>query len=163
MDFTDRERISLYRALKILENGEGLLGIDIDTDVVEGLILKVQGTLSEKTVSNINEEIETLIHEAEMALDNFSESASDYESYDDFGPSYPTQETIKVLNKAINEGECVEIDYYSMSQGKFTNRKISPENIERKHGRAYLNAFCHLRNSERVFRIDRIKRIKECN
>ncbi|MHA1378194.1 MAG: WYL domain-containing protein [Candidatus Helarchaeota archaeon] len=67
-----------------------------------------------------------------------------------------------MLNKVIKIGNCVEIEYYSFNQEKFTQRKIEPEIIERRNSKTYLNAFCHLRNDERVFRIDRIKKIKEC-
>ncbi len=162
MEFTDEELINLYRAVKILENGEGLLGIDIDRDVVEELVLKLKKRLPEKTLSNINKEIEELIAEAEMSLEDDIDYTSEYDFDREFGPSYPTMETIKVLNKAIEDGLCVEIKYYSRSQGKFTKRRIEPGNIERRSGRAYLNAFCHLRNEDRVFRVDRIKRIEVC-
>lgn len=162
MKFTDTELVNLYRAVKILENGEGLLGIDIDKDVVEELVLKLKERLPEKMISNINKEIEELIIDAETALEDDINYTSEYDFDREFGPSYPTRETMKVLNKAIEDGLCAEIDYYSMSQGKFTKRKIEPESIERRSGRAYLNAFCHLRNEDRVFRVDRIKRIKVC-
>lgn len=162
MEFTDKELINLYKAVKILENGEGLLGIDIDKDVVGSLAIKLKQDLSKKTISLINGEIEELIHEAEMGMDDYIDDSSEYDFDREFGPSYPTSETMKVLNKAIEDEICVEIDYYSLSQGKFTKRKIEPESIERRSSKAYLNAFCHLRNEDRVFRVDRIKRIEVC-
>lgn len=162
MKFSEKELINLYKAVKILENGESLLGIDIDKDVVEALVIKLKQDLSEKTITMINEEIKELIHEAEMSIGDHVDDASEYDFDREFGPSYPTGETMKVLNKAIEDELCVEINYYSRSQGKFTTRKIEPESIERRSGRAYLNAFCHLRNEDRVFRVDRIKRIEVC-
>jgi len=160
MKFTKEELMNLYRAVKILENGEGLLGIDINKDIVNGLVLKLKEKLPEKAGSDINQEIESLIHQAKMALED-QDFHRDYDFDWEYGPSYPTKETMEVLNRAIVEERCVEIDYYSLNQGKFTKRKIKPHDIERKGGRAYLNAFCHLRNDDRVFRVDRIKRIEE--
>ena len=163
MQFTDKELENLYRAIKILENGEGLLGIDIDKNVVETLVLKLKTGLAKNAISHINTEIEMLIDEAKAAFKEDSTYMSRSDSERAFNPSYPTRETIKVLNNAIEKGICVEVEYYSNSRGEFTKRKIEPETIERRSGRVYLNAFCHLRNEERVFRIDRIKNIRECD
>lgn len=163
MEFTKKEFMNLYRAVKILENGEGLLGIDIDRDVVDGLVLKLKEKLPEKAVHGVDQEIDVLIREAGAALEDCNDYVPEYDFDREFGPSYPTKETMKVLNNAIADGRCVEIDYYSLSREKFTKRKVKPENIERKSGRTYFNAFCHLRNDDRVFRVDRIKRIEVCD
>lgn len=162
MKFTEEELMNLYRAIKILENGEGLLGIDINKGIVNGLVLKLKEKLPEKAVSIIDQKIEFLIHEAKIALED-QDFHGDYNFDWEYGPSYPTKETMEVLNRTIAEERCVEIDYYSLNQEKFTKRKIKPYDIERRSGRAYLNAFCHLRNDDRVFRVDRIKRIEICD
>ncbi len=108
MKFTDKELENLYRALKILENGEGLLGIDIDESVVKVLIQKLEKYLSKKIKSKVNKEVEELIHEAEMALKEYTGGPSEYDSDREFGPSYPTGETMNVLNRAINDGLSVD-------------------------------------------------------
>ncbi len=162
MKFTDKELVNLYRAVKILENGEALLGMDVEKEVVEAIVMRLEGKLPKKAVSKIIKEVENLIQEAEMALEDYPDLSSEYDFDMEFGPSYPTRETMKVLKKAIAEGLCVEIDYYSRNQGKFTKRKIEPESIERRSGRAYVNAFCRLRNEDRVFKVERIKKIEVC-
>jgi len=161
MDFTDKELTNLYKAVRILENGEALLGIDIEKKVIDDLILRLEERLPKKEITKINKEIETLIREAEIASNDYMDDTIEDDFDREFGPSYPTTETLKILNNAIQDDRCVNIDYYSVSSGGFTKRRIKPIEIERKDGKAYLNAFCHLRNGDRVFRISRIKSIEE--
>lgn len=163
MDFTDKELINLYKAINILENGEVLLGVDIEKKVVEDLNLRLEEQLSRKVITKINQEIKTLIREAEIASYDYMNDTIEDDFDREFGPSYPTRETLKILNRAIQDDRCANIDYYSLSSGGFTTRRIKPVEIERKGGKAYLNAFCYLRNEDRVFRISRIKSIEECD
>lgn len=48
---------------------------------------------------------------------------------------------------------------YEKYEGEQTTRKISPKEMYEKNGRFYLKGYCHLRNTDRTFRISRIKRI----
>jgi predicted DNA-binding transcriptional regulator YafY len=56
-----------------------------------------------------------------------------------------------VIQKALDSDKRVLLKYYSMSSG-LTERKVSPIKLNSK----YLEAFCHLRNEERQFRVGRI-------
>ncbi|MHA1378195.1 MAG: hypothetical protein ACTSRG_07415 [Candidatus Helarchaeota archaeon] len=87
MKFTDKELENLYRAVKILENGESLLGMDIDKEIVGDLALKLKKCLSKNTISHINNEIEMLIYEVKMAIEEDSAYMSEQDFDREFGPS----------------------------------------------------------------------------
>lgn len=70
------------------------------------------------------------------------------------------QQKFEELKKAINNGNRILINYYSMSSDQTTERKLDPYNLFFNNGAPYLYAFCHLRAEKRIFRIDRIKEIK---
>ena len=70
------------------------------------------------------------------------------------------QQKFELLKEAINEEKKIVIDYYSMSSDQTTERKLAPYNLFFNNGAPYLYAFCHLRNENRIFRIDRIRELK---
>lgn len=70
------------------------------------------------------------------------------------------QQKFDKLKKAINEGKKIKVNYYSMSSNQTTKRKLDPYNLFFNKGAPYLYAYCHLREEKRIFRIDRIKKIK---
>ncbi|RAK07902.1 putative DNA-binding transcriptional regulator YafY [Halanaerobium saccharolyticum] len=70
------------------------------------------------------------------------------------------QQKFEQLKKAINNENRILVNYYSMSSDQTTERKLDPYNLFFNNGAPYLYAFCHLRNENRIFRIDRIKDIK---
>lgn len=156
--------LALFKAVKIMQSGEELLGIDIDKKIVAVLVEKFLKEINTKSAKKIDKEITHLIKEAKESskLPDYRGGAEEYgNAFDrEFGPNYAYSGTLKILNQAIENGQKVEIDYYSANQGEFTKRKIKPENIERKSGTPYLNAFCYLRNDDRVFKLGRIKDIK---
>ncbi len=154
--------LALFKAVKIIQSGEELLGIDIDKAIVDTLAKKFLKEIDAESAKKIVKEIASLIKGAGEAnqLSDCTES-DESEDYDgDFGSSYAYSDTLKILNQAIENDQIVEINYYSANQGNFTKRKVKPENIERKNGAPYLNAFCYLRNDDRVFKLSRIKDIK---
>ena len=52
----------------------------------------------------------------------------------------------------------VEITYLD-AEGNQTSRRITPLEIQEAGGAVYLVAFCHLRQAERNFRLDRISTV----
>lgn len=68
--------------------------------------------------------------------------------------------TIRLLNKAINEGNSVVIEYINPENIK-TCRIISPHSMYVRDSHKYVVGFCHLRNDKRTFRISRIHSIQE--
>lgn len=89
--------------------------------------------------------------------------------------SIPTKKKIKeynsspkeirdVIKSAIDRNKNVEIDYAKYS-GELSTRKLSKLEISNEFGEFgydndHIKAFCHLRNEERNFKIDRIKKIE---
>lgn len=55
----------------------------------------------------------------------------------------------------IGIGATYQIDYRT-AQGELTSRTITINSITRDHRTTYINAYCHLRNEDRTFHLDRI-------
>jgi proteasome accessory factor C len=61
------------------------------------------------------------------------------------------------LRDALEAGKQVKVEYLSASRGELTTRTIDPWAIVAALGRWYLVGWDHLRQEERLFRVDRIK------
>jgi len=61
------------------------------------------------------------------------------------------------VEQALEEGRAVEIVYHTAGRGERTTRVVEPLRLETRGGAVYLIAYCRLRQSERVFRLDRIQ------
>ena len=71
-------------------------------------------------------------------------------------------EWLLMVNLAAFEEHCLFIEYISAS-GKITERVISPAGVV-LHGRTwYIPAYCHLRDAQRIFRLDRVQAIHHSN
>ena len=73
--------------------------------------------------------------------------------------TFPTAETLALLQQALTTQQDVELRYWSVSSGGPTIRRVTPQRITEQAGVAYLHAYCHLRQTDRIFRIDRIESI----
>ena len=77
----------------------------------------------------------------------------------------PVEEKLNLIKSAIKRNQRIEILYLKNKDVK-SRRIISPSFVGEMEysGKTYLGmeAFCHLRNDRRVFRVDRILEIKEC-
>lgn len=69
------------------------------------------------------------------------------------------QQTAASIQRAIGTGSRVVVSYLS-SDGQATERQLTPLGIRQEARGNYLVAFCHLRNEERTFRLDRILRVE---
>lgn len=63
------------------------------------------------------------------------------------------------LEDAINWGRSVQLRYRSR-RGEISDRRIDPIRIDERSGLRYLVAYCHLRQAERSFRLDRILEVR---
>jgi DNA polymerase III epsilon subunit family exonuclease len=68
------------------------------------------------------------------------------------------------LQTAIENGDCLEVVYEDRS-GSRTRRRIQPQGLYVAYGNLYLTAYCHLREANRNFKLERIHafRIVEIN
>ncbi len=63
------------------------------------------------------------------------------------------------IEAAIQSGKGLAISYWSAGRGALTHREISPYRLERRGRTLYLVAYCHQAGDERVFRLDRIRKL----
>ncbi len=69
----------------------------------------------------------------------------------------PTGRHLTVLEQAIAAGATVELRYYTAGRDHVTHRRVDPLRLEWRGEVAYLIAYCHLRQAQRVFRVERIE------
>ena len=69
------------------------------------------------------------------------------------------REPYRMIEEAFREGKSVEI-MYQKSSGEETTRKITPLSVGIVRKAVILEAFCHLRQEKRTFRLDRIVRVR---
>jgi len=60
------------------------------------------------------------------------------------------------LDDAITRDRQVRLEYYVPTRDETTQRVVDPIAVSRSEGRAYLDAWCHLAEDRRLFRLDRI-------
>jgi proteasome accessory factor C len=63
---------------------------------------------------------------------------------------------LESLQEAVAAGRAVEIDYYTYGRDQRTRRVVDPHSVFAAEGQWYLEAWCHLAEAERRFRLDRI-------
>ena len=73
----------------------------------------------------------------------------------DTGPS----EHLDALGRAVRDRRRVVIEYFSASRGELTERKVDPWGLVAALGRWYLVGWDHRAGDERMFRVDRTKRV----
>jgi proteasome accessory factor C len=60
------------------------------------------------------------------------------------------------LERAVEDRRQVRIDYYVPSRDESTERVVDPVRVVTAEGNTYLDAWCHLAEDQRLFRLDRI-------
>lgn len=66
---------------------------------------------------------------------------------------------VQIIQKAIDNKKNIEIKYQDMYKN-ITYRKITPIKVYYENRKIYLKSYCHLRKSERTFKIFRIQNLK---
>jgi hypothetical protein len=89
-----------------------------------------------------------------------SPSTSSGQGVQDYRLPSPTAPLLPELERAISQGATIEIDYHTAGRGHLLSRRVDPLRLEWRGGVPYLVAFCHLRQENRTFRVDRIERIE---
>ena len=67
------------------------------------------------------------------------------------------RETIDTLTEAIGRSRTVQLRYFTASRNTTTRREVDPYRLWYANGALYLVAHCHLRDSIRLFAVERIK------
>ena len=71
-------------------------------------------------------------------------------------PAPAVEGAAATLEAAIAGDRQARLDYYVPTRDETTRRVVDPIAVLRREGRAYLDAWCHLAEDRRLFRIDRI-------
>lgn len=66
-------------------------------------------------------------------------------------------DVLPTLEAALAQPQDLLISYWAGGRDEKTQRRITPYYLETQAGILYLTAYCHLRDDERVFRVDRIE------
>jgi len=75
-------------------------------------------------------------------------------------PYQQFQDTLDQVHEAVQALRLIEIDYYTMGRNELTTRQVAPYKIWFYDETFYLIGYCHLRQSIRLFAVDRIETIK---
>jgi len=73
----------------------------------------------------------------------------------------PEPDQVDALRSAARDGRVVEIEYTSLGSGETTRRQVEPWSVFSSLGNWYLSGHCRLAGDERLFRIDRIRKLSE--
>ena len=60
------------------------------------------------------------------------------------------------LERAVREGRQVRLGYYVPARDEATERTVDPLRVVTAEGNSYLEAWCHLAEDQRLFRLDRV-------
>jgi proteasome accessory factor C len=66
------------------------------------------------------------------------------------------EDAATALERAIAEDRRARMDYYVPTRDETTRRDVDPIAVFRSEGQTYLDAWCHLVDDRRLFRVDRI-------
>ena len=64
---------------------------------------------------------------------------------------------VETLREAVAASRQIEIDYYAYGRDERSRRVVDPHAVFAAEGQWYLRAYCHLAESDRRFRVDRIR------
>lgn len=70
-------------------------------------------------------------------------------------------EFLEELRTAATDRRRLEIDYHSFGRDELTTRRIDPTGVFHALGSWYIAAHCHRADAERLFRVDRVRAIRE--
>jgi proteasome accessory factor C len=66
---------------------------------------------------------------------------------------------LETIRKAVAQHHQVELDYYTYGRDARTRRVIEPWEVYAAEGEWYVQAWCHVAQAERLFRLDRIRSV----
>ncbi len=70
-------------------------------------------------------------------------------------------EVLEGINRSIQAHRTIEIQYTSLSDGTLRWRSVDPWSVFHRAGAWYLIGRCHIHDEPRMFRLDRISRLRE--
>jgi predicted DNA-binding transcriptional regulator YafY len=135
--FTEDESLALTLSLVMAREH----GLAVASPAFEGVLAKVMRVLPETTRTQIQALERTVI------LEDRSFRVA------------PSVLTVTLLSSALQTGQCVRLHYCS-ARAVVTERVFDPYGVVYHEGAWYTIGYCHLRQGQRLFRLDRIQRIE---
>lgn len=80
----------------------------------------------------------------------------EFDADDNYGKNYKVSSKIAKLSSALKDEHPIKIKYIDI-EGKHTDRTVHPRKLLKERGCIYLEAFCELRQANRVFRVARLE------
>jgi proteasome accessory factor C len=68
------------------------------------------------------------------------------------------RELAELLGDAVERRRQVRLEYYVPTRDEATERVVDPLRVASRDGHTYLDAYCHLAEDQRLFRLDRVSR-----
>ena len=68
---------------------------------------------------------------------------------------------VERLREAADGGRQLEIEYYTFTRDEMTTRVVDPVRVFHAFGAWYLAAYCHRAGGDRLFRVDRVRALRE--
>jgi predicted DNA-binding transcriptional regulator YafY len=72
----------------------------------------------------------------------------------------PAAEHVALIQKAMLERRRLDMRYHSMSRDEENRRQVDPYHLTVYDGGFYLVGYCHLRKTERIFAVERVRELK---
>ena len=135
--FTEDESLALTLSLLLAREN----GLAQTSPAVESVLAKVERVLPQATRTRIQAVEQTVIFER----GSFHAA--------------PSAAAVTVLSSAVQTGQCVRLQYRS-ARSEVTERVFDPYGIVYHAGIWYTIGYCHLRQGQRLFRLDRIRQIE---
>jgi predicted DNA-binding transcriptional regulator YafY len=135
--FTEEESLALTLSLVMAQEQ----GLGQASPAFEGVLAKVMRVLPEATRAQVQAIEQTVIFE------------------DHSFRTIPSVLTITILSSALQNGRCVRLSYRS-AHAQVTERVFDPYGIVYHEGAWYTIGYCHLRQGQRLFRLDRIQQVE---
>lgn len=146
----------------LLEDPDGLVRIDnaeflarplrLGSNEASALIVALRALL-DSSVEASREVVERTLAKLEAATEAGSTPLVDVQLHAQ-GPDLA--QTLRALSRAVAEDRQARIGYLVPSRDERTERVVDPIAVLQRDGKSYLDAWCHLADDRRLFRIDRI-------
>lgn len=135
--FTEDESLALTLSLLIARQQ----GLETTTPAIEGVLAKIMRVLPETTRAQVQAVEQTVI---------FEEATRS---------QAPAPQLVALLSSASQAGHSVLLHYRS-AQTRVTERLFDPYGVIAHEGIWYTIGYCHLRQEQRLFRLNRIQQIE---
>lgn len=95
-------------------------------------------------------------HSARQVLEQLRATLQGYLAFPAWQIPNGAEDILPMIEAALAGEQDLVLTYWGAGREQTTVRQVTPYWLEQRHNALYLIAYCHLREAERVFRVDRI-------